>query len=50
MMLPVPPAILLFQMEEVAVVTEVLNGAAVLRGFHAPSDNQPSRHICTDKI
>jgi hypothetical protein len=43
-------AVLLFQMEEVAVVTEMLKSAAVLRGFHAPSENQRIRHICTNKI
>ena len=42
--------VLLFQMEEVAVVTEMLKATPVLSGFHTPAKNQGTRHICTDKI
>ena len=50
MLLAAVGAVLLFQMEEVVVVTEVLRRTPVLRGFHTPAENQGTRLICSAKI
>ncbi len=39
-----------FQMEEVAVVTEVLKRTSLRWSFHTPPENQGTRLICTSKI